>query len=261
MQTRVRTEFRLFRGWTGEVLLRPWFDWCAVRAVTRWLLPVSRAWAAGVAAEGSTEAFFDSLGIDPALLPKAEKILARQDTRRQLSLEANEQWERAFFGPADPGPKALAQAEANRFRRSSVLMATRGSFLPVRRNVRKIGYRIASVESVTRAHGERLTAPSAFPAPPDTAIEYSRTFQRNGRVELEAEARFQALQSRIRPHFLFNCMNTIASLTRRSPALATAASGQRTICPGSRKTCFDTARYCFAISGLPRPPPLTILPE
>ena len=40
------------------------------------------------------------------------------------------------------------------------------------------------------------------------------------RVELEAEARFQALQSRIRPHFLFNCMNTIASLTRRKPALA-----------------------------------------
>ncbi len=40
------------------------------------------------------------------------------------------------------------------------------------------------------------------------------------RIELEAEARLQALQSRIRPHFLFNCMNTIASLTRRDPALA-----------------------------------------
>lgn len=39
-------------------------------------------------------------------------------------------------------------------------------------------------------------------------------------IEAEAEARFQALQSRIRPHFLFNCMNTIASLTRRQPALA-----------------------------------------
>lgn len=39
-------------------------------------------------------------------------------------------------------------------------------------------------------------------------------------VEAEAEARFQALQSRIRPHFLFNCMNTIAGLIRRQPALA-----------------------------------------
>ncbi|MGH8630521.1 MAG: sensor histidine kinase, partial [Burkholderiales bacterium] len=43
------------------------------------------------------------------------------------------------------------------------------------------------------------------------------------RMESEADARFQALQSRIRPHFLFNCMNTIAGLTRRSPQLAEEA--------------------------------------
>jgi len=42
-------------------------------------------------------------------------------------------------------------------------------------------------------------------------------------VRSEAEARLQALQARIRPHFLFNCMNTIASLTRREPALAEQA--------------------------------------
>lgn len=36
----------------------------------------------------------------------------------------------------------------------------------------------------------------------------------------EAEARLTALQSRIRPHFLFNSLNTIASLTRSNPALA-----------------------------------------
>ena len=40
------------------------------------------------------------------------------------------------------------------------------------------------------------------------------------RVAPESEARFQALQSRIKPHFLFNCMNTIASLIHRNPALA-----------------------------------------
>jgi len=42
-------------------------------------------------------------------------------------------------------------------------------------------------------------------------------------LESEAEARIQALQARIRPHFLFNSMNTIASLTRAQPALAEAA--------------------------------------
>jgi len=39
-------------------------------------------------------------------------------------------------------------------------------------------------------------------------------------IEAKSRARFEALQARIRPHFLFNCMNTIASLTRTQPALA-----------------------------------------
>ncbi len=39
-------------------------------------------------------------------------------------------------------------------------------------------------------------------------------------VEAENSARLQALHSRIRPHFLFNSMNTIASLTRSDPKLA-----------------------------------------
>ncbi len=40
------------------------------------------------------------------------------------------------------------------------------------------------------------------------------------KLESETRARVQALQSRIRPHFLFNSMNTIAALTRSDPALA-----------------------------------------
>ncbi len=43
------------------------------------------------------------------------------------------------------------------------------------------------------------------------------------RIESESEARLQALQARIRPHFFFNCMNTIASLTRSHPKLAEEA--------------------------------------
>ncbi len=44
------------------------------------------------------------------------------------------------------------------------------------------------------------------------------------RTESEATARFAALQARIRPHFLFNCMNTIASLTRKDPTAAEEAT-------------------------------------
>lgn len=39
-------------------------------------------------------------------------------------------------------------------------------------------------------------------------------------VRAESESRLQALQSRIRPHFLFNSMNTIVSLIRQKPEQA-----------------------------------------
>jgi two-component system sensor histidine kinase AlgZ len=42
-------------------------------------------------------------------------------------------------------------------------------------------------------------------------------------VELQATARVHALQARIRPHFLFNSMNTIAALTRSNPRRAEEA--------------------------------------
>jgi two-component system sensor histidine kinase AlgZ len=49
----------------------------------------------------------------------------------------------------------------------------------------------------------------------------SYQWQRN--VESMARTRIEALQARIRPHFLFNSMNTIAALTRSNPAAAESA--------------------------------------
>jgi two-component system sensor histidine kinase AlgZ len=43
-------------------------------------------------------------------------------------------------------------------------------------------------------------------------------------VQSEATSRIAALQARIRPHFLFNSMNTIAALTRTNPAAAEQAT-------------------------------------
>jgi two-component system sensor histidine kinase AlgZ len=42
-------------------------------------------------------------------------------------------------------------------------------------------------------------------------------------IVLEAQARISALQALIRPHFLFNSMNTIAALTRSDPKMAEEA--------------------------------------
>jgi len=42
-------------------------------------------------------------------------------------------------------------------------------------------------------------------------------------IVAESQSRIEALQARIRPHFLFNSLNTIASLTRSQPELAEEA--------------------------------------
>jgi two-component system sensor histidine kinase AlgZ len=52
---------------------------------------------------------------------------------------------------------------------------------------------------------------------------YYVTHEWRRNVEMQARARVHALQARIRPHFLFNSMNTIASLTRTNPARAEEA--------------------------------------
>jgi two-component system, LytTR family, sensor histidine kinase AlgZ len=49
------------------------------------------------------------------------------------------------------------------------------------------------------------------------------TYEWRRNVEMQARARVHALQARIRPHFLFNSMNTIAALTRSDPARAEQA--------------------------------------
>lgn len=48
-------------------------------------------------------------------------------------------------------------------------------------------------------------------------------YQWKQRVELESRAYVEALQARIRPHFLFNSMNIIASLIRSDPKVAEGA--------------------------------------
>jgi len=49
------------------------------------------------------------------------------------------------------------------------------------------------------------------------------SYESEKNLKVQAQARLQALQARIRPHFLFNSMNTIASLTHDQPDLAERA--------------------------------------
>ena len=85
--------------------------------------------------------------------------------------------------------------------------------------------RVAGVAIVDGAHGDFLLRTFAISSICIAlAMRYlyvSSEWRRS--IVLEAQARISALQALIRPHFLFNSMNTIASLTRTDPRQAEEA--------------------------------------
>lgn len=86
-------------------------------------------------------------------------------------------------------------------------------------------WRFAGVTIIDDTHGVfilRTVAISAiFIALAMRYLYVSSEWRRS--IVLEAQARISALQALIRPHFLFNSMNTIASLTRTDPRQAEEA--------------------------------------
>ena len=83
----------------------------------------------------------------------------------------------------------------------------------------------AVVDTLTHTHGNFISRCIGISAIVSAlALRYFYVQHQSRRnIESESAARIEALQSRIRPHFLFNCMNTIASLTRKDPRLAEEA--------------------------------------
>ena len=85
--------------------------------------------------------------------------------------------------------------------------------------------RVAGVNIIEDTHADfllrTLAISSIFFALAMRYLYVSSEWRRS--IVLEAQARISALQALIRPHFLFNSMNTIASLTRSDPHQAEEA--------------------------------------
>jgi pimeloyl-ACP methyl ester carboxylesterase len=167
---------RLLKGAAESVLLKPWLDEAALRLITRWYFPLSRAWAEAVAANGNAEAFLARLplgGVGERLLPHA---LAPFRERSRVLAAADARWEEAFFGrgPADPGVEEARMATAQAW------MALRSAFMPIHclDAFPAVAWDIEPPASVMRRQAPRLAEGAAFP--PDIRldqIEASRGFR------------------------------------------------------------------------------------
>ena len=162
-------------GIAAGVVLRPWFDWIAVRVIAHWYFPVSRGWAAALAAGGDVARFQHELpvkGLDGGRLSRA---LAKVDRRRRDYESAERAWDRVFFSDFESPAQARVAAELARHDRAHALMATRAAFLPFRRRLPAMKWEVPAPAVVANLHGARLMNPElAFPAPAPTEIAVSQ---------------------------------------------------------------------------------------
>ncbi|MDA1325810.1 MAG: alpha/beta hydrolase family protein [Proteobacteria bacterium] len=179
MQTEARLPagpaFSLFKGQTGKLILRPWFDAVAVRAVTNWYLPLSRAWAAGVAAEGDLDRFAAAAGADRTIPAKFGPILTELDISRRQHDDALTRWEEAFFADGDVAEAELIASATERLRVATHFMGLRRKFLSARRLFSQVDWSVATSSDVMAAQGARLLDPkSAFPSPAIPPVHLSK---------------------------------------------------------------------------------------
>lgn len=167
--------FPILKGSTGKLILRPWFDAVAVRAVANLYMPLSRAWAAGVAAEGDPDRFAAAAGADAAGLAKIAPALKRLEAARRRHEDVQAGWEAAFFAHGDIAESRLIHSAAERYQAATQFMAVRSKFLPVRRAFDQVDWSIADPATVDAAHAARLAdAAAAFPAPAVPPVELSK---------------------------------------------------------------------------------------
>ncbi|NMM43431.1 hypothetical protein HH303_03000 [Rhodospirillaceae bacterium KN72] len=165
-------------------LWRPWYDRVATPAIARLFFPLSRAWAAAVAAQGDPDVFHATVDTGPPRRLVGVKLLGAVDRAWREYTEALDDWEAAFFGGEGPS-EALNGLDRRRLTLARKAMALRAGFLPahLERSFPAIRFEIENAVTVEARHGVRLAAPDGLMSPPDAPdIRQSRPFLRDGVV-------------------------------------------------------------------------------
>jgi hypothetical protein len=155
--------------WT---LAQPWFDSTALWAMSRWYLPLSRAWAAASVAEGSVERFQGELPVErinPAARFGLSRALHRTAALQRALQSAEADWEENFFAPQPPAQRALFNAERRRRQASHAFMFARSGFAVLRLGADYpcVRYEIPSPDTTAVALRGWLNDPAVAYLPPE----------------------------------------------------------------------------------------------
>jgi hypothetical protein len=116
-------------------LAQPWFDPTALWTMTRWYMPLSRAWAAAGVSGGSLDRFQAELPIErigPAARLGLARALQRTAELKNRLADAEARWNEVFFAARPVPGSVLFNAERMRRRASHSYMLCRSGFALVR---------------------------------------------------------------------------------------------------------------------------------
>ena len=170
-------------------LAHPWFDTTALWTLTRWYLPLSRAWAAAGTAAGSLERFLTELPVErlkPVSRVGLMRALERTALTKAAAEEAEVHWRSVFFASGPVEQRTLFLAERRRRTASHSYMMARSQFALFRLATPypAVRYDIPSPEAGLAELEPLLADPErAYALPPAPPIETSHRLNGHGVAE------------------------------------------------------------------------------
>jgi hypothetical protein len=141
-------------------------------------LPLSRLWAAAMAAKGDPAAFLAAVPVEAKPTQRLARKLAALESHRREYEGAAAAWEEGLFTPNLRSPAQLARLEARRSSSARWLTLQRLRFLDIRfgRPVPPVRFETPSRAEVEAAYGAFRTEPWRIYQPPDAVpnVEVSR---------------------------------------------------------------------------------------
>lgn len=155
----------------GSLVMRPWYDRCALHLVARWYLPLSRAWASALAHGEDEDRFAQAIGQD--CFPdgwtgrRLRRAVAATLRRRDHHRAADDHWRSAFFGRSRPADRELVEAEEHRIAAASTLMAARFGFLGIRSRSPAVAWQVPAPPDQGHLDAQHASAGTCIAAPFD----------------------------------------------------------------------------------------------
>lgn len=173
-------DYAVLHGWPGALVLRPWFDRLALYAVAKWYFPLSRAWAAALACDGSPErciagAYADGGG-DRVSANRVHPLIQAAIARRAAYEAAQAAWEAMLFEAPAPAAADMVAAQLCRQSAAQAFMEARrfGLRLHRTRAVPPVRWDIVGPDDMPARQQSRLADPAAaFPMPPPRPVAQS----------------------------------------------------------------------------------------